>query len=207
MSNKRSIGVLLFEGFELLDVFGPLEMYGMAADHFDIRLVCEHGGVIASRQGPKSIVDCSFCDAQGFDLLLVPGGPGTRHEVGNQVLLDWLKDQSQRATLVTSVCTGSALLAKAGVLDGVRATTNKMAFDWVTSQSSLVQWEKQARWVEDGKFFSSSGVSAGIDMSLAVIAQLLSPELADQVATFAEYEWHRDPSWDPFAKLHGLVDD
>ena len=149
MSNKRSIGVLLFEGFELLDVFGPLEMYGMAADHFDIRLVCEHGGVIASRQGPKSIVDCSFCDAQGFDLLLVPGGPGTRHEVGNQVLLDWLKDQSQRATLVTSVCTGSALLAKAGVLDGVHATTNKMAFDWVTSQSSLVQWEKQAlggRW-------------------------------------------------------------
>ena len=69
--------------------------------------------MIASRQEPKSIVDCSFCDAQEFDLLLVPGGPGTRHDVGNQVLLDWLKDQSQRATLVTSVCTGSALLAKA----------------------------------------------------------------------------------------------
>ena len=207
MTSKRSIGVLLFEGFELLDVFGPLEMYGMATDHFDICLVCEHGGVIASRQGPKSLTDCSFRDAQGFDLLLVPGGPGTRQEVGNQVLLDWLKEQSQRATLVTSVCTGSALLAKAGVLDGVRATTNKMAFDWVTSQSSLVQWEKQARWVEDGKFFTSSGVSAGIDMSLAVIAQLVSPELADQAATFAEYEWHRDPSWDPFALLHGLVDD
>ena len=207
MTTKRTIGVLLFEGFELLDVFGPLEMYGMAADHFDIRLVSEHGDVIASRQGTKSIVDCSFREAQEFDLLLVPGGSGTRHEVGNQLLLDWLKDQSQRATFVTSVCTGSALLAKAGVLDGVRATTNKMAFDWVTSQSSLVQWEKQARWVEDGKFFSSSGVSAGIDMSLAVIAQLVSPELADHAANFAEYEWHRDPSWDPFAKLHGLVDD
>ncbi len=192
MSNKRSIGVLLFEGFELLDVLGPLEMYGMAADHFDIRLVCEPGGVIASRQGPKNITDCSFRDALGFELLLVPGGPGTRQEVGNQLLLDWLRDQSQRATLVTSVCTGSALLAKAAVLDGVRATTNKMAFDWVTSQSSLVQWEKQAGWVEDGKFFSSTRVSAGIDMSLAVIPQWVSPELADQVATFA--------------KLHGLVD-
>jgi putative intracellular protease/amidase len=207
MSNKRSIGVLLFEGFELLDVFGPLEMYGMAADHFDIRLICEHGGVIASHQGPESIVDCSFCNAQAFDLLLVPGGPGTRHEVGNQVLLDWLKDQSQRATLVTSVCTGSALLAKSGVLDGVRATTNKLAFDWVTSQSEKVQWQKQARWVEDGKFFTSSGVSAGIDMSLAVIAKLVSQQAAEQAANFAEYDWHRDPSWDPFAKLHGLVDD
>ena len=204
MSNKRSIGVLLFEGFELLDVFGPLEMYGMAADHFDIRLICEHGGVIASRQGPKSIVDSSFCDAQEFDLLLVPGGPGTRHEVGNQVLLDWLKDQSQRATLVTSVCTGSALLAKAGVLDGLRATSNKQAFAWASSQSEKVQWQQQARWVEDGKVFSSSGVSAGIDMALAVIAKLVSQQAAEEAAIFAEYSWQRDANCDPFASVVGV---
>ena len=201
------MGVVLFEGFELLDVFGPLEMYGMVADYFDIHLVSENGGVVASRQGPKSVSDNQFSTAPALDVLFVPGGPGTRREVSNQVLIDWLKSQSQRVELVTSVCTGSALLAKAGVLDGSRATTNKMAFEWVASQSSDVLWEKKARWVEDGKFFTSSGVSAGIDMSLAVIAKLISQEAAEQAANFTEYDWHRDPKWDPFAKLHGLVVD
>ena len=89
-------------------------------------------------------------------------------------MLDWLKERSEQAALVASVCTGSALLAKAGVLDGLRATSNKLAFAWASSQSEKVQWQQQARWVEDGKVFSSSGVSAGIDMSLAVIAKLVS---------------------------------
>ena len=207
MISKRSIGVLLFEGFELLDVFGPLEMFGMAAEDFEIRLIAERGGVVASRQGPKSVIDDQLSAAPAIDVLFVPGGTGTRREVDNPVLLEWLKERSQQAELVSSVCTGSALLAKAGVLDGVRATTNKMAFAWAASQSEKVQWQKQARWVEDGKFFTSSGVSAGIDMSLAVIAKLVSQQAAEQAANFAEYDWHRDSSWDPFAQLHGLVDD
>jgi len=166
---KRTIGVVLFPGFELLDVFGPLEMFGSAGGHFDIRLVSEDGQNVASRQGPASVVEQAFGDAVRYDILLVPGGQGTRREVNNKTLLSWLKEQAERADYVASVCTGSALLAKAGVLDGVCATTNKMAFDWVTSQRSAVIWEKQARWVEDGKFFTSSGASAGIDMSLALI--------------------------------------
>jgi len=202
---KRTIGVVLFPGFELLDVFGPLEMFGSAGGHFDIRLVSEDGQNVASRQGPASVVEQAFGDAVRYDILLVPGGQGTRREVNNKTLLSWLKEQAERADYVASVCTGSALLAKAGVLDGVCATTNKMAFDWVTSQRSAVIWEKQARWVEDGKFFTSSGVSAGIDMSLALIQRLLGRETADQTALWAEYEWHRDSNWDPFAKLHGLV--
>ncbi|WP_413743763.1 DJ-1/PfpI family protein [Synechococcus sp. MIT S9451] len=207
MRSKRTIGVVLFEDFELLDVFGPLEMFGMAADHFEIRLISEHGGVVASRQGPKSVSDDSFESAPAIDVVLVPGGIGTRREVDNPVLLDWLQQRAQQAELVTSVCTGSALLAKAGVLDGVRATTNKLAFAWAASQSAKVQWQQQARWVEDRKFFTSSGVSAGIDMSLAVIAKLVSHQAAEQAASFAEYDWHRDADWDPFAALHGLVGD
>ena len=160
MGSKRTLGVVLFEGFELLDVFGPLEMFGLAADHFEIRLISESGGVVASRQGPKSICDDSFQSAPAIDVLLVPGGIGTRREVNNPVLLNWLKKRSQQAELVASVCTGSALLAKAGVLDGLRATSNKLAFAWAASQSEKVQWQQQARWVEDGKVFSSSGVSA-----------------------------------------------
>ena len=205
MRSKRTIGVVLFEGFELLDVFGPLEMFGLAADDFEIRLISEHGGVVSSRQGPKSVCDAAFSSSPALDLLLVPGGIGTRREVNNPVLLDWLKTRAEQAELVTSVCTGSALLAKAGVLDGVRATTNKLAFAWASSQSEKVLWQRQARWVEDGKFFTSSGVSAGIDLSLAVIARLVSDRAAEQAANFAEYSWNRDADRDPFAELHGLV--
>ena len=205
MKSARSIGVVLFHEFELLDVFGPLEMYGMAPESFDICMVAERSGEVASRQGPKSVVEHEFSEGRRYDILLVPGGRGTREEVGNSTLLEWIRDQSTGAEYVTSVCTGSALLAKAGVLDGVRATTNKRAFAWATSQSDKVKWEKEARWVEDGKFFTSSGVSAGMDMSLAVIEKLLGQETAEQIATWTEYEWHKNSRWDPFAKIHGLV--
>ena len=204
MASKRTLGVVLFEGFELLDVFGPLEMFGLAADHFEIRLISESGGVVASRQGPKSVCDDSFNTAPAIDVLLVPGGMGTRREVNNKVLLNWLKESSQQAELVASVCTGSALLAKAGVLDGLRATSNKLAFAWAASQSEKVQWQQRARWIEDGKVFSSSGVSAGIDMALAVIAKLVSQQAAEQAANFAEYTWQRDADCDPFASVVGV---
>jgi transcriptional regulator GlxA family with amidase domain len=205
MQSKRSIGVVLFHDFELLDVFGPLEMFGLLPEHFTIRMVAEQGPITASRQGPRSVIDQEFGDDHQFDILLVPGGMGTRQQVANPVLLKWLRDQSAGAQYVTSVCTGSALLASAGLLDGVKATTNKAAFAWATEQGKQVAWQKQARWVEDGKFFTSSGVSAGIDMSQALIAKLLGQEVAQQVALWAEYDWHEDPDWDPFAKLHGLV--
>lgn len=205
MSSKRSVGVVLFEGFELLDVFGPLEMYGMFADEFDMCIVAEKAGDVASGQGPRTVVEHRFSDGHQYDMLLVPGGSGTRREVNNHVILDWLRGQADNAEHVTSVCTGSALLAKTGLLDGVRATTNKMAFQWATSQGPNVLWEKQARWVEDGKFFTSSGVSAGMDMSLALMEQLLGSEAAEQATTRAEYARHTDARWDPFAKVHGLV--
>jgi transcriptional regulator GlxA family with amidase domain len=94
---------------------------------------------------------------------------------------------------------GAGLLARAGLLDGLRATTNKWAFEWPRSQGPRVNWIRQARWVEDGRFFTSSGVSAGIDMALAVIGRRYSRETAEAIALAIEYEWHRDPDWDPFA--------
>ena len=207
MKTRRSIGVVLFDEFELLDVFGPLEMYGMAPESFDIHMVAEKAGTVASKQGPKSVVEHEFGEQRRYDILLVPGGRGTRTEVDNPVLLEWLRIHSASADYVTSVCTGSALLAKAGVLDGLQATTNKRAFAWASSQSDKVRWKKEARWVEDGRFFTSSGVSAGMDMSLALIARLLGRETAEQIAIWTEYEWHSDAAWDPFAKIHGLVEE
>ncbi len=197
---RHTIGVLLFPGFELLDVFGPLEMFGLLPQHFTIRLVAEHGPDVASAQGPRSLVDDLFDTAQRYDILLVPGGPGTRAEVENTTLLAWLRERAQAAGLVASVCTGSALLARAGLLDGRRATTNKNAFAWVSSQGPSVHWQTHARWVEEGDCFTASGVSAGIDMSLAVIARLLGGGVAEGVAVQAEYEWRNDASRDPFAR-------
>jgi transcriptional regulator GlxA family with amidase domain len=202
-----SVGILLFEDFELLDVFGPAEVYGSGHldDAFKLTMVAERSGPIRSAQGPAAVADYALGDAPPLDLILVPGGIGTRREVNNQALLEWLRQRAESATIVSSVCTGAALLARAELLDGRRATTNKRAFAWVVSQGPQVTWIKQARWVEDGKFATSSGVSAGIDMALALIARLVNLEAAERVAAAMEYEWHRDSSWDPFAKLHGLA--
>ena len=97
------------------------------------------------------------------------------------------------------------LLATTGILDGRKATTNKLDFTQTVPLAPNVEWIAQARWVEDGKFFTSSGVSAGIDMTLAAIARLFGEETAREIAYGTEYEWHDDASWDPFAKLAGLV--
>jgi len=207
MPLERIIGALLFEGFELLDVFGPLEAWGMLAAQGGWRIVtvAETAGAIASAQRVQAVAELALADCPECDVLLVPGGIGTRREVANESLLEWLRRRSGTATRVTSVCSGSAILARAGLLDGLRATSNKASFKWIAQQGPRVSWVKQARWVEDGRFMTSSGVSAGIDMTLAAIAQLAGAEVADAIATQMEYEWHRDASWDPFAKIHGLV--
>ena len=105
-----------------------------------------------------------------------------------------------RASIDMSVCTGSALLARAGLLDGRRATSNKMFFHLARSQSDAVIWVENARWVADGPMVTSSGVSAGMDMALAVIADLLGMQRAEQIAIFTEYQWHRDADTDPFVQ-------
>ncbi len=201
----NTVGALIFPGFEVLDLYGPLEMFGLLMGEMEIRIVAEQAEPVASGAGPRTAVDDLMADRDDYDVILVPGGGGTRQEVNNQALLDWIVSASEKAELTTAVCTGSALLAKAGVLDGRKATTNKAAYAWATAQGPNVAWQRQARWVEDGKFMTSSGVSAGTDMGLAIVARLFGAEKAEQVAVFAEYEWHRDPGWDPFAKVHGLV--
>lgn len=141
----RTIATVLFPGFELLDVFGPLEMFGMLGDEFDLRMVAHSPEPQESGMGPKTVIDEAFDAGQSYDILLVPGGPGSRREVENPVLHDWLRDQVTQAELVASVCTGSAILAAAGLLDGKRATTNKNAFDWATSYGPATDWQRQAR--------------------------------------------------------------
>jgi putative intracellular protease/amidase len=200
----RTVGTLLFPGFELLDVFGPLEMFGGLPEDYRLVTMAEQAGAVASNQGPKAIADVALFDVMPLDILLIPGGRGTRREVDNVPLINWLRSEAEVAAVVASVCTGSALLARTGLLDGRKATSNKAALPWVMQQGPKVLWQRRARWVTDGKYYSSSGVSAGIDMALALIADLNGPPKARAAAERTEYRWASDPGDDPFADLYDL---
>lgn len=199
-TRKRTIGALIFPEFETLDLFGPLEMFGTLEDHFEIVLVGETADPMPTRHGQIVVPDRTVSDEMDYDLILIPGGRGTPIKTPRPAIDSWLSHQAGVSELVLTVCTGSGLVARNGLLDGHRATTNKMAFDWVASFGPKVDWVPKARWVEDGKFFTSSGVSAGMDMALAVIEKLVGNEAAERVARITEYTWHRDASQDPFAK-------
>lgn len=200
-----TLGVILYPGFELLDAFGPLEMFNsIGRDRLITHIVAEHAGPVAAGSvsdgpvGPRVIAEFGFDDAPALDVLLLPGGIGTFPELENAALMTFLRERSKAAQITASVCTGSALLAKAGVLDGHRATSNKQYFNLATAQSNAVEWIAGARWVDDGAVVTSSGVSAGIDMALAVIARLFGTATAEAIAVGTEYTWHRDADVDPF---------
>ena len=201
----RSVAAVTFPEFELLDVYGPLEMFGLNAEHFTLHMVGARKPDELSAQGPRTVIDRAFDEDDKYDILLIPGGRGTRAAINDKIFVDWLTNAIKAAELVAVVCTGTALVARTGLLDGHQATTNKAAFHWVAEQGPAVDWQTKARWAESGKFFTSSGVSAGMDMSLAVIAKLHGVKQAEETAKWAEYDWHRDPDWDPFADIHGLV--
>jgi putative intracellular protease/amidase len=197
----RILGAILYERFELLDYYGPLEMFGSVGPELRIVTVAEKTGPVASVQGPKTVADYDFGNCPTLDLILLPGGFGTAEQLGNAALHAFLCDHAKTAEVTMSVCSGSAILAKAGLLDGRRATSNKQWFDLARMQSANVNWVTEARWVEDGPFATSSGVSAGTDMALAVIARLYGKAKADEIAEATEYEWHTDATRDPFVKF------
>lgn len=196
----RTLGAVLYPDFELLDYYGPLEMFGTTGHGLEIVTVAERAGPVRSAQGPSTLAEFDFAHAPKLDLLLLPGGIGTMEQLESAAMLAFLRRQAADAEVVMSVCSGSAILARAGLLDGRRATSNKLFFSLATSQSDKVQWVERARWVEDGKFVTSSGVSAGTDMALGVIAKLYGRSHAERVAVMTEYEWQSDAARDPFSQ-------
>lgn len=202
-----TIGAVMYPGFEMLDMFGPLEMFSMITDAaVDIVMIAQDDTPVVTAmgqditRGPRVTPDCSFSTAPAVDVLLIPGGFGTLPQLENPAMLDFLRSAAAQASLVCSVCTGSVLLARAGLLDGRAATSNKQFFALATMEEADVRWVEGARWVEDGQYFTSSGVSAGMDMSLAVIARLYGEAAATTIADQAEYSWHRDADSDPFTE-------
>lgn len=201
----RKIAALVFPGFETLDYFGPIEMLGGFGEETEIITVAKGREPVPSCHGQRIVVDKTIFEHNEYELLLIPGGDSALLAGEDEEILQWLRDTSANAERVMAVCTGSILLGMTGVLDGRKATTNKMDFLNTVHLAPHVDWVREARWVEDGKFFTSSGVSAGMDMALAVMSSLFGMEMAEGLALGCEYEWQKDSSRDPFAKLAGLV--
>jgi len=195
-----NVAILLFEDFETLDVFGPVEIFGRLKDKYQISFYSMLGGLVKNSHG-VSILTKNIEDIKnGIDIFLIPGGHGTRKEVNNIELIDKIRTISQMSKFVLTVCTGSALLAKTGLLNGKKATSNKRAFDWVITQGENVTWIRKARWTKDDKFYTSAGVSAGMDMTLGFLSDIHGLEFARKTAFEIEYDWVENMEEDHFYK-------
>lgn len=199
----HQVNVVLFDGFETLDAYGPVEILGRIEDQFSVRFFSASGDAVTSSQGVRALTEpFSALDPAG-GILLVPGGSGTRALVRDAAFVSALRAFAEASAYVLTVCTGSVLFSKTGLLDGREATTNKRVFAWAPQESPSVKWVRKARWVRDGTFYTSSGVSAGMDMAYAFVADLLGEEVARRQANEIEYFRHTEPGDDPFAALYG----
>lgn len=196
------ISIILFEEFESLDVFGPVEIFGKLSPDFSVEFYSIAGGIVCNSDNAR-VQTLSMDKAyQNTDILFVPGGMGSRNEASNKILLEHIRRLASQSKYILSVCTGSLLLSKAGLLKGKKATSNKRAFSFVARQDPDVVWVKKARWVRDGNVYTSSGVTAGMDMALAFVEDLLGKDTADTIGTRIEYERNADSTRDNFAALY-----
>jgi transcriptional regulator GlxA family with amidase domain len=196
MTPKR-VGIVLFDDIEVLDFAGPFEVFSAvrlneetrreAPSPFDLFLVAERIAPVKTTGGMELLPHCSFEDCPRMDVLVVPGGWGTRRELNNPVMLAWLRSQAAAVETLTSVCTGSMLLGFAGLLDGLHATTHWRSLDWMRDAFPSVTVEYDLHVVVDGRVFTSAGISAGIDMALQVVARYFGEDVARATAMHMEY--------------------
>jgi putative intracellular protease/amidase len=233
-------GILLFPGFQALDVFGPLDVFNSLAMLYDFpmkltNLAATAGSVPTHHPSIRSLIpaashpETSFSESLGIDrtlneqlaiqeaaatsgernadvidVLIVPGGVGVRADVTAEI--DFVRRMYPSLKAVLSICTGATVLARAGILDGRRATTNKRAYKWATGTGPNVKWAAKARWVVDGNIVTSSGISAGIDASYAFVSINYGEKIAQDLADSAEYVRWLDSEYDPFSKRWGLTE-
>ena len=198
----RTVAILLFNEIEVLDFAGPFEVFGVAGKRagnapFQVFTVAERGPVYA-RNGLSINPTYLLNDHPRADLIVVPGGGGvhtdgtpygSRREMDNPAVLNWVRRTGETAELVLSVCTGSFILGKAGLLDGLAATTHFMAVDGMRQAAPNTELRPTERWVDNGKIVTSAGISAGIDMSLYVVGKLLGKAAADETARYMQYDY------------------
>lgn len=201
--DKLAVGILIFDGVEVLDFAGPFEVFSRtrltpgaearrsdADAPFEVFTVGPTRDAVVATGGLTVVPSWALADAPTIDLLVVPGGFGTRALLNDVAMLDWIRGVAGRARLVTSVCTGALLLARAGLLANRRATTHWGALDLLGTLDPTIRVERGVRAVHDG-VVTSAGVSAGIDMALEVVEGLFGAEVANDTAHYMEYEGRR----------------
>ncbi|RAS98372.1 AraC family transcriptional regulator, partial [Bacillus cereus] len=192
MMNKWSIGIFLFDDVEVLDFAGPFEVFSVTeADvekPFTVYTVSQNGEMITARNGLKVQPDYSIEDLPPVDILIIPGGKGAReNEVKNDIIINWVRQQMKEIKLMTSVCTGALLLAKAGLLDGLKATTHWASIQTFKKDFPNVEVVENVKFVDEGHIITSAGISAGINMSFHIVKNLLGVEVAEDPAKSMEY--------------------
>lgn len=197
-STGITTGIVLFDGAEELDWAGPFEVFTMARREGDtVVTIAESDGPVTGAKGLRVLPDHTFATAPPLDVVLVPGGRGTRRERANPAMVEYLQRVAPACTWVTSVCTGAFVLHGAGFLEGRRATTHWAAMDEFREFAPDLELLEHVRYVRDGNVVTSAGVSAGIDMALWLVGQTVSVDHARTTQRLMEY--------DPAPPYAGLV--
>lgn len=196
---KWNVGIFVFDGVEVLDFAGPFEVFSRTrlrpgvesrrsddVAPFDVFTVARRPEVVVATGGLQVLPKHGFADAPRIDLLVVPGGFGTRPLLQDEETLDWIRQRARDCRKLTSVCTGSLLLAKAGLLDGKCATSHWAALDLLAEVGPKVRVDRERRVVDDG-VITSAGVASGMDMAFYVVEQLFGKAVADETAHYIEY--------------------
>jgi transcriptional regulator GlxA family with amidase domain len=194
---RTQVGILLFNDIEVLDFCGPFEVFSVARRNearrreepspFQVFLVAETTGMRTTAGGMQVLPMASFADCPELDILLVPGGMGTRKEMLNEGMLRFVRERSTRTELVASVCTGALILGKAGLLDGLRATTHWGALDLLRESCPGVTVDAAAQVVDQGRVMTSAGIAAGIDLALMIVQRYYGEAVARAAAKHMEY--------------------
>jgi len=185
-----TVAILLFDGAEVIDYAGPWEVFGQAG--FKIFTVAENSKQIDAVFGQKIISDYTFATAPAADIVLVPGGRGSRTAMQNSALIKWLQQRAQSSDHVMSVCTGALILAKAGLLEGLSATTFHDAIDLLAQVAPKTRVVSNQRYVDNGKIITTAGLSSGIDGALHLVSKIKGKGSAQATALTLEYQWDPD---------------
>jgi transcriptional regulator GlxA family with amidase domain len=196
---RKQAGIVLFDDVEVLDFCGPFEVFSATRlnedkrreepSPLDVFLIAETLSKVTTSGGMTVLPQFSFQTCPRMDILIVPGGWGTRRQLHNPVLIEWLRLRAAEVETLAGVCTGSMLLGFAGLLDGLHATTHWRSLDWMRDAFPAVIVEYGQHVVEDGRVFTSAGISAGIDMALKVVARHCGEGVARATARHMEYAW------------------
>lgn len=191
---NRTLAILIFDDVEVLDFCGPFEVFSVANGFTDppafrVLTVAEKDRPVITKGGLSVNPHHRFADCPRPELLLIPGGRGTRKEMHNLVVTNWIKQVAAQAEMVLTVCTGSLVLAMTGLLDGLEATTHHGAIDLLRQTASKTMVHEDRRVVDNGRIICSAGIAAGIDMSLHVVNRLLGSDVAEKTARQMEYPW------------------